>query len=111
STIEADMLATITAASSPAAVDRLLDQPQRWREALAQNDLDLPHILNLTARLDRLIHPATVVLVGKPNVGKSTLTNHMLGRSVSLVADLPGTTRDWVAGLAELPLTSNANHH
>jgi tRNA modification GTPase len=34
-------------------------------------------------------------------VGKSTLGNRVLGRAASIVADLPGTTRDWVAGLAE----------
>ncbi|NJL31882.1 MAG: GTP-binding protein [Phycisphaerales bacterium] len=43
-----------------------------------------------------------VVVAGQPNVGKSTLMNKMLGRSASLVADLPGTTRDWVAGWVEL---------
>ncbi len=67
-----------------------------WDEAARQA------ILARSEVLDRLIVPPTVVVVGRPNVGKSTLTNAMLGRAVSVVADLPGTTRDWVGGVAEL---------
>lgn len=37
---------------------------------------------------------ATVVLVGAPNAGKSTLFNTLLGRARSVVSDRPGTTRD-----------------
>ncbi len=38
--------------------------------------------------------PVKFAIVGKPNVGKSTLTNRLLGEERVIVADFPGTTRD-----------------
>jgi len=73
----------------------------------------LSHIENLITTLDnhlthsigseQLSHLPTVVLVGPPNAGKSTLFNTLLGRPRAVISSTPGTTRDILAEPLTLP--------
>ena len=49
------------------------------------------------------MHSGFVTIVGRPNVGKSTLLNRMLGTKVSIVSNKPQTTRTEVRGVLTRP--------
>ncbi len=106
------MLAALPRAASPAAVDILLDQPRRWKKLLDEfgvlrvSDGPVEQLMaelnSYGEQLGRLIEPATVAAWGPPNIGKSTLLNTLAKRSVSMVADVAGTTRDHVGAMLDL---------
>lgn len=75
----------------PAALGRIDDLLRRIEKLLA------------TAESGRLMREGLrIAIVGPPNAGKSSLLNALLGHDRSIVADTPGTTRDYVEERADL---------
>ncbi len=72
-------------------------QVPELRRALAELSAEIRRQLAAAVRIDRLAAPPTVVFVGRPNVGKSSLINALAGRERSIVSPVAGTTRDMLA--------------
>lgn len=70
-------------------------------DSLEEANLTIAPLLENARLPDKLTTPTRVAIVGPPNAGKSTLINALTDRVVSLVADRPGTTRDWIEAPGE----------
>lgn len=75
----------------PEDVQRVLLESHKAAEVLKQ---DIQKHIDAAPRSEIIKEGARVVLIGHPNVGKSSLLNTMLGRSAAIVSPRAGTTRD-----------------
>jgi len=97
-----DTLALVEAAIDFAEGDLDFASQQELHEQVSTADRDLRILLHDSTTWQELNHLPRVAVLGRPNVGKSSLTNALTGLNRSIVAGIAGTTRDMLTAPLQL---------
>ena len=68
----------------------------RAERTIKKTILDMENLIKTHNKSSIITDGARVVIVGAPNVGKSTLLNALIGDERAIITDIPGTTRDTI---------------
>ena len=91
-----------------ASIEVNIDYPEYTDEVEMNNDLLKPKVLEIMDDLNKIIEESNnrkiltygikTIIIGKPNVGKSSILNKLLDEEKAIVTDIEGTTRDIIEG-------------
>ena len=91
-----------------ASIEVNIDYPEYDDAIVMTNDIIKPKIIEINRKLSKIINESEngkilttgikTIIIGKPNVGKSSILNRLLDEEKAIVTDIEGTTRDTVEG-------------